>query len=139
MNSEAEYPKVYLYRRVVAAKMFIDSHFAESIDLDNIAEEAHFSKFHFIRLFRSIYGKTPHRYLTTVRIDKARQLLREGMAVSDVCLTVGFESLTSFSALFKKETGMSPSAYLVNQQKIREQVRQAPLGFIPGCFAGSPL
>ena len=49
-----QFPKIYLYRRVVQAKLFIDGHFDENIELDNIAEEACFSKFHFIRLFKKI-------------------------------------------------------------------------------------
>jgi AraC-like DNA-binding protein len=73
------YPRVYLYRRIVQAKLFIDSKYADKIDLDNISDEACFSKFHFIRLFNSIYGKTPHQYLTFVRIEKAQQLQRDMM------------------------------------------------------------
>jgi AraC-like DNA-binding protein len=66
------YPKVYLYRRIVQAKLFIDTHYADKIDLEHISDEAYFSKFHFIRLFKSIYGKTAHQYLTFVRIEKAQ-------------------------------------------------------------------
>ena len=92
-----EYPKIYLYRRVVQAKLYIDSCYAEQIDLNNISGEAYFSKFHFIRLFKSIYGKTPHQYLTAVRIGNAKQLLQENKSVTDVCTLVGFDSLSSFS------------------------------------------
>jgi len=129
------YPRIYLYRRMVQAKLFIDSHYAEDIDLDNIAEEAYFSKFHFIRLFKKIYTKTPHQYLTGVRMEKAMQLLRSGQTVSDACYAVGFESLGSFSGLFKRITGITPSDYLIRQQQIKEQMISSPLDFIPGCFA----
>jgi len=61
----ATYPKVYLYRGIVQAKPFIDNNYA-----DHIADEAFFSKFHFIRLFKKIYSKTPHQYLITVRSEK---------------------------------------------------------------------
>ncbi len=101
MSSE-QYPKVYLYRRIVQAKMFIDRHYADEIDLDNIADEAWFSKFHFIRLFKSSYGKTPHQYLQAVRIHHAQLLLKEDKSVSDACFSVGFQSLTTFSGLFKR-------------------------------------
>src|SRR6478736_4821675 len=97
---EEEYPKVYLYRRVVQAKLFIDQHFAETIDLENIADEASFSKFHFTRLFKKIYGKQNHQYLRVVRIENAMKLLRADRPVSEVCYAVGFESLSSFSGLF---------------------------------------
>lgn len=129
------YPKVYLYRRIVQAKLFIDTHFSEKIDIDNIADEAFFSKFHFIRLFKQIYDKTPHQYLTAVRIEKAVLLLREGQAVSDVCYAVGFESLSSFSGLFKRLVGVPPSVYLAQQQKQKEEISKTPLKFVPGCYA----
>jgi AraC-like DNA-binding protein len=130
-----QYPKIYLYRRVVQAKLFIDDHYADNIDLNNIADEAYFSKFHFIRLFKSIYRKTPHQYLIFVRIEKALELLKAGNAVSEVCYAVGFESLSSFSGLFKRMAGITPSAYLLQQKQIKEQIINSPLSVIPGCFA----
>jgi AraC-like DNA-binding protein len=129
------FPKVYLYRRIVYAKLFIDDHFAEKIDLDNIADEAFFSKFHFIRLFNSIYNKTPHQYLSFVRIEKAKQLLISGMPAAHTCYAVGFESVSSFSGLFKRVTGETPSAYQLRQQQKILAMTEAPLNFIPNCFA----
>jgi len=130
-----QYPKVYLYRRIVQAKLFIDSNYANNIDLGNIADEAYFSKFHFIRLFKKIYNKTPHQYLKVVRIENAMQLLRTDIPVSDVCYAVGFESLSSFSGLFKSLVGLTPSAYQIQQLQIKAQILKTPLQFIPGCFA----
>ncbi len=130
-----EYPKIYLYRRIVQAKLFIDSNYTSNIDLNKIADEAYFSKFHFIRLFKKIYGKTPHQYLTVVRIEKAMLLLQANTPVSETCFSVGFESLSSFSKLFKHTVGITPSMYMVQQQKINEQKNHSPLSFIPGCFA----
>jgi AraC-type DNA-binding domain-containing proteins len=128
-------PKIYLYRRIVLAKLFIDEHYAEDIDLDAIAGEASFSKFHFIRLFKMAYGKTPHQYLTRVRIEQAKLLLEKGESVSDVCFAVGFDGVSSFTHLFKRFTKMTPSAYLRQQQQRIEEIAAAPLKFIPGCFA----
>jgi len=130
-----QYPKVYLYRRIVQAKLFIDANYAEKIDLNNISDEAYFSKFHFIRLFKTIYGKTPHQYLTSVRIKNALHLLQAGKPVTDVCFLVGFDSLTSFSGLFNRTIGMSPSAYLNKQQQLKEQVAKTPRAFVPRCYA----
>jgi AraC-like DNA-binding protein len=129
------YPKVYLYKRIVQAKLFIDNHFAEKIDLNNIASEASFSKFHFIRLFKNVYGKSPHQYLTTVRLDHAKTLLRSNHSVTEACNAVGFTSLSSFTALFNKHIGESPSRYLSRQQRHLNEVSRKPLGYIPGCFA----
>jgi len=119
----------------VQSKLFIDSHYAEKIDLNNIADEATFSKFHFVRLFKQAYARTPHQYLTSVRIENAKQLLKTTTSVTDVCFAVGFESLTSFTGLFKRWVGLSPSAYQYNQQQLLEQTRVTPLNFIPHCFA----
>jgi AraC-like DNA-binding protein len=129
------YPKMYLYRRLVKAKLFIDAHYSEAIDLDIIADEACFSKFHFIKQFKNIYRKTPHQYLISVRIEKALALLNTGLPVSEVCYAVGFESLSSFSGLFKRLVGVAPSTYLAGRQKIKAQMESTPLKFIPGCFA----
>lgn len=130
------YPKYYLYKRLVQAKLFIDSHFEQTIDLNHIADEACFSKFHFIRLFHSIYGKTPHQYLIAIRMERAAQLLRAGAPVSKVCYSVGFESQSTFSGLFKRRMGLAPSAFLAYHQSRRKQITEAPLQFIPACFAG---
>ncbi|MFB9843680.1 helix-turn-helix domain-containing protein [Mucilaginibacter ginsenosidivorans] len=129
------YPKVYLYRRIVKAKLFIDENFAGDIDLDHIADEAFFSKFHFIRLFKNAYAKTPHQYLTFVRIERSKLLLKEGKSVAEVCYTVGFDSISSFTGLFKRLTGQTPSAYQQLQQKIKEEIKTTPLKHIPNCFA----
>ena len=74
-------PKLDLYRRIVQAKLFIDSNFAERIDAGEIADEACYSKFHFIRTFKSIYGWTPHQYLTHVRVERAKEILEQGVSV----------------------------------------------------------
>ena len=132
-----EYPKLYLYRRIVQAKLFIDRHYAEQLDLAQIADEACFSRFHFSRLFKSAYGKTPHHYLTQVRMDKAQQLLAQGTLVSTVCFSVGFDSSTTFAALFKKHVGISPSVYQAGQLKKQISFAANPLHAVPNCFAES--
>jgi len=130
-----QYPKVYLYRRIVQAKLFIDNNYADKIDLGNISDEAYFSKFHFIRLFKSVYGKTPHQYLKNVRIEKAKELLKNEVSVSEACFFVGFDSVSSFSGLFSKVVGTSPSAYLTKHQQTKRKISLAPLSFVPGCYA----
>ncbi len=128
-------PKVYLYRRIVQAKLFIDAHFAENINVEDISDESHFSKFHFIRLFKDVYGTTPHQYLKLVRIKEAQELLERDHSVSETCFAVGFNSLSSFSGLFKTITGKSPSAYSRQHKEMAEKIRKTPLAFIPGCYA----
>ena len=129
------YPRQYLYRRIVRAKLFIDENYALKIDLDNIAGEACLSKFHFTRLFRAIYGKTPHQYLTSVRVDRARQVLAAGASVKEACFAVGFDSVSSFTGLFKRRVGLTPAAFQVQQVHRRRQIAASPLTHIPNCFA----
>jgi AraC-like DNA-binding protein len=130
-----QYPKIYLYKRIVQAKLFIDKFYSEKIDLDNISDEAYFSKFHFIRLFKAIYGKTPHQYLTTVRIEKAQQLFQQGKSVSQVCFLTGYDSMSTFSGLFAKLTGKTPSQYISNFNQRKSQIKSKPLAFVPKCYA----
>ncbi len=129
-----QYPKNYLYRRIVQSKLFIDAHYPEKIDINNISGEAYFSKFHFIRLFKQIYGKTPHQYLTSVRINNAVKLLQQELSISEVCFLTGFESISSFSGLFKRIVGVSPSVFLMQEQHKKQRILKEPLQFIPGCF-----
>ena len=130
-----QYPKIYLYRRIVQAKLYIDECYSEKIDLDNISDEAYFSKFHFIRLFKSIYGKTPHQYLTTVRIEKAQQLLQLNKSVKDVCFLVGFDSVSTFSGLFTKLVGKTASDYANQYNERKAKIETSPLAFVPGCYS----
>ena len=123
-----------LYERIVAAKVFIDENYHEPINLDEISQKAFLSRFHFHRLFTQVYKKTPHQYLTTKRIEKAKDLLSENKQVTEVCNEVGFESLGSFSVLFKKEIGFAPTYYRNMAWLKKQQAKEQPKRFIPHCF-----
>jgi len=85
------------------------------------------SRYHFLRRFRDTFDTTPHQYLIQRRIEKAKELLRaRRLSVTDVCFEVGFESLGSFSALFRRCVGSAPVTY-----RKREL---ASLRKVPGCF-----
>jgi AraC-like DNA-binding protein len=111
------YAKDYLYTQVIYAKVFIDNHYPDPIELKDIAGKAFFSKFHFIRLFKTVYGQTPYQHLKMVRIRNAKQLLQSGMTVTEVCYAVGFTSTSSFTGFFKQITGYTPSAFQKNKQQ----------------------
>jgi AraC-like DNA-binding protein len=128
------FPKEYLCSQVIQAKKFIDKNFANNIGLNDIAGEAWYSKFHFLRLFKLIYGRTPHQYLTDVRIEKAKQLLRAGLPVSEVCFSVGFVSISSFKGLFKRYTNLTPARYL-EQLKYKWEISQTAFRFLPFFFS----
>src|SRR5690348_8019627 len=80
--------------------------------IDEIAAELNVSPFHFTRQFQAVFGVTPHQYRIQVRLDRAKDLLASGTrSVTEVCMDVGFSSLGSFSTLFTRRFGESPSAY----------------------------
>ena len=74
------------YDRLHIARAFIDRHYDAPITLERISSEAGFSPYHFIRLFRATYKRTPHQYLMQQRIEKAKALLRStDLPIIDIC------------------------------------------------------
>jgi AraC-like DNA-binding protein len=119
------------YRRLCRARQLIDDCYDLPLDLKQISSEACLSRFHFLRLFRRAFNKTPHQYLTQRRIEKAKELLSSsGLTVTDVCFEVGFESLGSFSSLFHKHVGHPPIGYraIVFERRLARQQK------VPACF-----
>jgi AraC-like DNA-binding protein len=117
-------------QRLSRAREFIDHCYDHPLSLDQMSSKACFSRYHFLRLFRQAFNKTPHQYLIERRIEKAKELLgSEDIRVTDVCFEVGFQSLGSFSSLFHKYVGHPPITY-------REKVRQSQRAkrHVPGCF-----
>ena len=60
------------------------------------------SRFHYVRIFKQLYGLTPRNYLRDMRIAKAKEFLKQGHSITDTCADVGYESLPTFSNTFKK-------------------------------------
>ena len=119
---------LYLLPALRRARDLMDRDYAQPLDLDAMAREAGYSRFHFARAFTDAYGETPRRYLTRRRIERAKTLLRTAnLSVTEICLLVGFDSLGSFSSRFRSLVGQTPSAY-------REAaVRSGGPPPIPGC------
>lgn len=116
-----------LHERLCRARRFIDESYDLPLDLAEISKQACLSRYHFLRLFRDTFDLTPHQYLTQRRIEKAKELLRSRrLSVTDVCFEVGFQSLGSFSALFRKWVGDAPINY---RRRERESLKK-----VPGCF-----
>ncbi|MBV7327499.1 AraC family transcriptional regulator [Chloroflexi bacterium TSY] len=104
--------RVELYQRLHHARDYMHASLAESLSLADIAQVVHLSPHHFLRSFKEAFGITPHAYLIQKRIERAQYLLAHTThPVTEICLDVGFESLSSFSNLFRRETGLSPRAY----------------------------
>lgn len=110
------------------ARDHIDRHFAEPIELGQLARIAGMSRHHFVRSFGSVYGEPPMRYATRRRIERAQDLLRSAnLTVTEVCMSVGYSSVGSFSTRFRELTGESPRAY-------RDRFARDGAPRIPGCY-----
>jgi AraC-like DNA-binding protein len=106
----------------------IDREYAQPLDVEALARDAHMSAGHLSRQFRLAYGESPYAYLMTRRIERAMALLRRGdLSVTEVCFEVGCSSLGTFSTRFTELVGMPPSAY-------RREATRATSG-IPSCVA----
>jgi AraC-like DNA-binding protein len=104
--------KTELYRRICRAKEFIDSCYTNQLTIASISKEACLSQYHFLRLFKTVFKQTPHQYLTKRRIEKAMQYLSHTeMSITEICFEIGFESISSFSWLFRKRFGLSPQMF----------------------------
>ena len=90
----------------------IDREYAQPLDVEALARDAHMSAGHLSRQFRLAYGESPYSYLMTRRIERAMAFLRRGdLSVTEVCFAVGCASLGTFSTRFTELVGMPPSAY----------------------------
>lgn len=136
--------EVPIDERLTRARRFIADHHHEALDLDAIARRACLSRFHFQREFKRTFDETPHQYLTRVRIDRARELLETSdQSVTNICLEVGFQSLGSFSSLFRKRVGHAPARYRASWVQVVDTL-QPPSAVVPACFLmhfapGEPL
>ena len=82
------------------------------ITVADLAEVACLSRFHFLRAFKVATGVTPHRYLSDLRLDHAKALLRQGdISLGDLAQACRFTSQANFSRAFRRAVGMSPGAY----------------------------
>jgi len=99
-------------RHLLRAKDLADARYFEPLGVDDLARAAGLSRAHFSREFRRAFGESPHAYLLTRRLERAAALLRTtDRSVADVCLSVGLQSIGSFTTSFTRTFGVSPTAY----------------------------
>lgn len=123
------------YVRVCRARDFLAARFEAKPQLEDAARVACLSPYHFHRVFARAFGETPHAFLTRMRMERARKLLAsEHLPVTDVCLAVGYESLGSFSTLFRAQTGRSPVEFRREVRRVFPSALLPPSGFMPTCL-----
>lgn len=109
-------------------RQILNQKYATPISIARLSHEVALSPYYLIRLFQSVYNQTPHQYLMQLRIQRAKELLiTSKLSITEICATVGYESLGSFSTLFYKTVGLSPRAYRAKGKAIRHS------GYIPLC------
>jgi AraC-like DNA-binding protein len=117
-------------RHLLRAKDVVDARYFEPLSVADLAREAGMSRAHFSREFKRAFGESPHAYVLTRRLERAASLLRNtDRPVTQICLAVGWESLGSFSASFRRIYGVSPLAYRESFPPARRLVR------VPDCIA----
>lgn len=113
------------HRRMLRARDEMDRRYAESLDVATLARIAHLSPSQFARVFKEVFGETPHRYLQRRRIERAMTLLRQtDRRITDISWDVGFASLGTFTRTFAKVAGCTPGEF---------RARHAPVA-VPSCF-----
>ena len=99
-------------RHLLRAKDLADARYFEPLGVDDLARAAGLSRAHFSREFRAAFGESPHSYLLTRRMERAAALLRNtDHSVAHICLSVGLQSIGSFTTSFKRTYGVTPTAY----------------------------
>ncbi|HMH48119.1 MAG TPA: AraC family transcriptional regulator [Solirubrobacteraceae bacterium] len=99
-------------RHLLRARDLADARYFEPLGVDDLARAAGLSRAHFSREFRQAFGESPHAYLLTRRLERAASLLRgTDRSVADICLSVGLQSIGSFTTSFTRTFGRSPTAH----------------------------
>jgi AraC-like DNA-binding protein len=120
------------FRSLCRARDLLCDRDAPPLSVADVARRSAISPYHFIRQFQALFGVTPHQMRIAARLERAKDLLAaERASVTDVCMEVGFSSVGSFSSLFARRVGASPSAY-------RRSLVQVPAVLepwvVPGCL-----
>jgi AraC family transcriptional regulator len=125
--------RIELFKRLSLAREWIHANYSYPASLEAMAEKASLNRQHFLRTFRDCFGITPHQYIVDVRLATARQLLAETKEpVTAICRLTGFESLSSFSGLFRRRFGASPTTY-------RQRVTPSPHSAAPPSGSADPI
>ena len=104
--------KEEILKRLMTVTDYLYTHFDRNPGLDEMAAISCLSKFHFLRLFKIAYGQTPHQFITTLKINRAKELLKKThQEVKIIADTLGFENASSFSRSFHAVTRLYPSQY----------------------------
>jgi AraC family transcriptional regulator len=100
-----------ILKRLFRATDYVYAHYNKAISLDELAGISCLSKFHFLRLFKQFFGETPHQFVSRIRIEKGKSLLRQPVSIKSVADEVGFQDASSFSRSFYRQIGVYPETF----------------------------
>lgn len=125
-----------VFRRLCQARDLLLMEHDPALSVEDVARAVGISPSHFTRQFTAVFGLTPHQLRIQSRLERARHLLAAGQhSVTEVCMEVGFSSLGSFSTLFTRRVGETPSAYQRRMRVLVQVPGTLPQELIPGCFS----
>lgn len=108
----------------------------ENLSVRRVAREVGMSSYHFIRLFKAVFGETPKQCQLRARLEKAKNLLMlTDFSVTDVCMEAGFSSLGTFTYVFTSRVGVPPTIYRQQVRSMMARPDEIPAQLIPGCFS----
>ena len=111
----------------------IEEHLGDPLPLERLAAAACMSPFHFARLFKRATGQTPHNYLTARRMERAKELLREGrLPLMHVALSVGFQTQGHFTEVFHRHAGITPRRFRLSAKQSIAVAPQSVFNAQPG-------
>lgn len=100
-----------VYKRLDHTRELMNVNYSKSLPLEFLASKAAMNPKHFLRMFKYAFGITPRQYIIQIRLNRAQELLLSSKNVSDVSRAVGYESISSFSWLFKQRFGFNPTDF----------------------------
>lgn len=113
IKNRVEFLDTELYNtKIVDIMHFINSHLTDSFDIDTLAKEFYISKYYMMRLFKAETGYTIGNYITYRRLLLARELILEGLPITQACFASGFGDYSTFSRAYKSEFSESPRSLL---------------------------
>jgi AraC-like DNA-binding protein len=128
--------KHFQYRKICLGRDFLTERYSGSFNLTEAAKYSCMSQYHFSRVFTKTFGESPYEYIVRLRIEKAKNMLiTENFSVSEICEEIGYSSIGSFSFLFRKKVGMSPTQYRRRLWSLSSEPLSFPMQSIPLCYA----
>lgn len=104
--------KADLYRDLLLGRQFLMDNFADRVTVADAAEAAHMSEFHFVRLFKALFGCTPGKFLREIRVSEARSLISTThLSLEEIAWSIGLSEPASLSRLFRKQLQVRPSSF----------------------------